>query len=84
MALALSAISEISSADMCKDVAPEVAKLMVSGNNYIKKKSALAAVRIVKKVPELIDEFLDKITKLMEERHHGKNWIFRKYFCKFL
>ncbi len=57
---------------MCKELAPEVCKLMMTGNNYIKKKAALAATRIVRRVPELIDEFTDKIPRLMEERHHGE------------
>jgi Adaptin N terminal region. len=56
---------------MCRELAPEVCKLMVSGNNYIKKKAALAATRIIRRVPELMDEFIDKIPRLMEERHHG-------------
>jgi len=71
VALALASLSEITTADMCRELAPEVCKLMVSGNNYIKKKAALAATRIIRRVPELMDEFIDKIPRLMEERHHG-------------
>ena len=67
----MAALSEIATADMCRELAPEVAKLMTGSPNYIKKKAALAATRIVKKVPEAIDEFIDKIQGLMEERHHG-------------
>jgi len=69
--LALAALSEITTADMCRELAPEVCKLLTSGNNYVKKKAALAATRIIRRVPELIDEFIEKITSLMEERHHG-------------
>jgi len=71
VALALAALSEITTADMCRELAPEVCKLLTSGNNYVKKKAALAATRIIRRVPELIDEFIEKITSLMEERHHG-------------
>lgn len=63
---------------MCKELAPEVAKLMINGNNYIKKKAALAATRIVRRVPELAEDFIDKIPKLIEERHHGK--LHREFF----
>jgi AP-1 complex subunit gamma-1 len=71
VALALSALSEITTADMCKELAPEVCKLLTSGNNYVKKKAALAATRVIRRVPELTEEFIEKIPSLMEERHHG-------------
>mmetsp|Transcript_28820 Transcript_28820/g.33278 ORF Transcript_28820/g.33278 Transcript_28820/m.33278 type:complete len:897 (+) Transcript_28820:42-2732(+) len=71
IALALQALGEITSADMCRELAPEVLKLMVSGNTYIKKKTALAASRIIKKIPELTEEFSEKVGPLLEERHHG-------------
>lgn len=41
------------------------------GTSYIKKKAALASTRIVRKVPEKIEEFADKVESLMEDRHHG-------------
>jgi len=71
VALALSALSEITTADMCKELAPEVCKLLTSGNNYVKKKAALAATRVIRRVPDLTEEFIEKIPSLMEERHHG-------------
>lgn len=71
MALALSALAEITTADMCRELAPEVCKLLSSGNNYVKKKAALASTRIIRRVPDMVDEFVDKINSLMEERHHG-------------
>ena len=58
---------------MCRELGPEVSKLMVSGNTYIKKKAALAATRIIKKVPELTEEFIDRVGPLLEERHHGES-----------
>jgi AP-1 complex subunit gamma-1 len=44
---------------MARDVAPEVAALLHSKNSYVRKKAALCSVRIVKKVPDLADEFVD-------------------------
>ena len=41
------------------------------GTSYIKKKAALASTRIVKKVPEKLDDFVEKVEVLMEDRHHG-------------
>ena len=60
---------------MCRELGPEVSKLMVSGSTYIKKKCALAATRIIKKVPELIDDFVDRVSPLLEERHHGRSYF---------
>lgn len=44
---------------------------MVKGTSFVKKKAALAYTKIVKKVPESIDLVMEKIDKLMEDRHHG-------------
>ena len=58
---------------------------MGSSTVYIKKKAALAATRIIRKVPEKIDEYIDKIELLMEERQHSKK-IFKgngiQYCCQ--
>jgi AP-1 complex subunit gamma-1 len=37
----------------------------------VKKKAALAAAKVIKKLPETIDDFLEKIDVLIEDRHHG-------------
>lgn len=66
-------MSEIATTDMCRELAPEVLKLMTTGNTYIKKKAALAASRIIKRIPELMDEFAEKVGPLLEERHHGES-----------
>ena len=65
------ALSEICSADMCRELASEVAKLITTaGSSYIKKKALLAATRIIRKVPETAEEFVDKLEILLEDRHH--------------
>jgi AP-1 complex subunit gamma-1 len=56
---------------MARDVAPEVAALLHSKNSYVRKKAALCSVRIVKKVPDLADEFVDGAGELLSDRHHG-------------
>jgi AP-1 complex subunit gamma-1 len=79
VSLALMALSEICTAEMCRDLASEVLKLLQQGTidptkqgtSYIKKKAALASTRIVKKVPEKLDDFVEKVELLMEDRHHG-------------
>jgi len=72
ISLALAALSEICTADMCRELAPQVGKLMDNSSaSYIKKKAILAATRIIRKVPEMVDEFLGKIESMVEEQNHG-------------
>lgn len=47
-ALALTAIAEISTSDMCKSLYPEVKKQMKSSSNLVKTKACMAALRIIK------------------------------------
>lgn len=44
---------------------------MTSGTSFVKKKAALAAIKIVKKLPDTAEDFVDKVEILMEDRHHG-------------
>ena len=69
--LGLCALGNICTAEMARDVAPEVAALLASKNSYIRKKAALCAIRVVKKVPELAEGFLENASALLADRHHG-------------
>lgn len=67
-ALALTAIAEISTSDMCKSVYLEVKKQMKSTFNLVKTKACLAALRIIKQMPESIDDFLETLDNLVYEK----------------
>ncbi|GFR48866.1 hypothetical protein Agub_g10715 [Astrephomene gubernaculifera] len=69
--LALVALGNICSAEMARDLAPDVEKLMDCPAPYIRKKATLCAIRIVKKVPELLEQFVDKAAELMNDRHQA-------------
>ena len=47
----LCSLGNICTAEMARDVAPEVAGLLSSKSSYVRKKAALCAIRVVKKVP---------------------------------
>ena len=69
--LGLCALGNICTGEMARDVSEEVRKLMLSKNSYVRKKAALCAIRVAKKVPELAESFLDPCERLLNDRHHG-------------
>lgn len=71
ISLALIALSEICTTEMVRDLVADVLKILEEGSAFVKKKAALAAIKIIKKLPETIDDFVAKIDILMEDRHHG-------------
>lgn len=69
--LALSTLGVICSPDMSKDLAGEVEKLLKTSNDYIKKKAAICAFRIINKNPELTEMFIPATRGLLSEKSHG-------------
>lgn len=69
--LALVALGNIASAEMCRSLAREVENMMSSSNPYIRKKAALCAMRIVRKVEEIEDKFNGRVAQLLDDRNHG-------------
>ncbi|KAI0924541.1 clathrin associated protein complex large subunit, variant 3 [Taiwanofungus camphoratus] len=69
--LALCTFADIASEEMSRDLANEIEKLLGSSNTYIRKKAALCALRVVRKVPDLADHFVSKAKNLLADRNHG-------------
>lgn len=70
--LALCALANIASVEIARDTAPEVKKLLENNANpYVRKKAALCAIRIIRKVPELAENFVGAVRLLLNDRTHG-------------
>ena len=71
-ALALNAVGDVCTPDMCREISMEVANLIQNAeDSNVKKKAACAAVVIIKNCPETIDSYVDKIPSLLEDRTHS-------------
>jgi AP-1 complex subunit gamma-1 len=57
--------------EMARDLAGDVEKLMKASNSYVKKKAVLCACRIVRKVPEMMENFIPLIKPLLTDKNHG-------------
>ena len=69
--LACCSIGNISSAEICRDLSPEVEKLMVGSNPFVAKKAALCSIRILRKCPELVDSYIERVGTLLGSRNHA-------------
>ncbi|XP_028077047.1 AP-1 complex subunit gamma-2-like isoform X5 [Camellia sinensis] len=69
--LALCALGNICSEEMARDLAPEVERLLQFRDPNIRKKAALCSIRIIKKVPDLAEIFINPAAALLKEKHHG-------------
>ncbi|EGX92594.1 AP-1 complex subunit gamma-1 [Cordyceps militaris CM01] len=69
--LALCTLGNIASVEMSRDLFPEIENLLSTSNPYIRRKAALCAMRICRKVPDLQEHFLEKATQLLSDRNHG-------------
>ena len=71
VALALCTLGNICSSEMARDLTPDVERIMRNGPAYLKKKATLCASRIIRKEPELIENFLPIVSSLLNDKHHG-------------
>lgn len=71
VALGLTAIAECSTVEMCRELYPEVQKLMKAPSSYIRQRAGLAAIRTLKNIPDVIEDFYDAITFQMNDKHQA-------------
>ncbi len=56
---------------MSRDLFSEIENLLSTANPYIRRKAALCAMRIARKVPDLQEHFVEKAKVLLSDRNHG-------------
>src|SRR5262245_48300853 len=64
-------MANIASKEVARDLADEVERLLGNSNTYVRKKAALCALRIVRRVPDLQENFLERAEVLIDDRSHG-------------
>ncbi|AEO63274.1 uncharacterized protein THITE_2108304 [Thermothielavioides terrestris NRRL 8126] len=69
--LALCTLGNIASVEMSRDLFGEIENLISTANPYIRRKAALCAMRICRKVPDLQEHFIEKASQLLSDRNHG-------------
>lgn len=69
--LALCTLGNIASVEMSRDLFSEIETLLSTANPYIRRKAALCAMRICRKVPDLQEHFVEKAKILLSDRNHG-------------
>lgn len=69
--LACCALAEICSVEMCRDLAPDIEKLIKSSNTFLRKKACLCAFRIIRRVPDLMELFIPIAKPLLTDKNHA-------------
>lgn len=69
--LSLCTIGNLATADMSRDLAPEVDKHLKGGAPYLRKKANLAMARCLTKCPDMVEDFVDRVVSLLKDKNHG-------------
>ncbi|RLN88507.1 hypothetical protein BBJ28_00002184 [Nothophytophthora sp. Chile5] len=56
---------------MARDLVMDIDRHLRGDNEHLRKKAALAAIRVFTKVPELVEDFTDSILGLLRSKNHG-------------
>jgi len=69
--LALCCIGNLATADMSRDLAPEVDKHLKSPLAYLRKKACLAMARCLSQCPDMVEDFVERVASLLKDKSHG-------------
>uniref|UniRef100_A0A7S1TBZ6 AP-1 complex subunit gamma n=1 Tax=Compsopogon caeruleus TaxID=31354 RepID=A0A7S1TBZ6_9RHOD len=68
VALALTALGDVTSPEMLRDLEGVIQKHLTSKISFVVKKAALAATQVVRKLPDSAELFIGKVPNLLEHR----------------
>jgi len=71
VSLALATLGNIASPELSRDLYTDVENIISCNNNYLRKKAAIVASKIVEKEPDLAEIFTDKVDQLLHSHDHG-------------
>jgi len=69
--LALCSLGNIASTDMSRDLSGEVEKFFRNPNPHLRKKAVLCAIRVIRKVPDLIEDYIEPALSLLGDKNHA-------------
>jgi len=64
-------VGNLATADMGRVLVSDVSCHLGSSNAHVRKKAALALIRILKRVPEFVEDHTSSIVMLLKDRFHG-------------
>ena len=68
-ALALITIGNLATQDMARDLTSDVEKILKGSNSFLRKKAALATIRLLKKESDLIEHLAEITVALLKTEH---------------
>jgi len=69
--LALGALANVGSGEMLRDLSTSLAKLLDGGDPYITKKTLICLGRLFRYEPDLVPDFMPKLTTLLGDNNHA-------------
>ena len=69
--LALTAAANVCSEALARDIFTDVLQRMNSTDPFLKKKACLCMVRVLSKVPELMEDMIKSLPTLLGDEDHG-------------
>lgn len=71
VSLALSVLSNIGSTELCRSLAGDVGKVLEIDDPFLRKRAAMAAIRIIKKIPDFSETFEPSVSILISDPAHS-------------
>lgn len=71
VALALAVLANIGSTELCRSLAADVQKVLAIDDPFLRKRAAMAVIRIIKKLPEFTETFQTHVHLLLNDSQHS-------------